>query len=49
LQLARRHQPNLVVLDIIMPGMDGLTVCREMRQDPGSLDNTGIDAHSKNP
>ena len=34
LQLARRHQPNLVVLDIIMPGMDGLTVCREMRQDP---------------
>jgi DNA-binding response OmpR family regulator len=33
LQLARRHQPNLVVLDIIMPGMDGLTVCRQMRQD----------------
>jgi len=34
LQLARRYQPNLVVLDIIMPGMDGLTVSREMRQDP---------------
>jgi DNA-binding response OmpR family regulator len=34
LQLTRRHQPNLVVLDIIMPGMDGLTVCRQMRQDP---------------
>jgi DNA-binding response OmpR family regulator len=34
LQLARRHQPNLVVLDIIMPGMDGLTVCRQLRQDP---------------
>jgi len=34
LQLCRRHQPNLVVLDIIMPGMDGLTVCRQMRQDP---------------
>ena len=33
LQLARRHQPNLVVLDIIMPGMDGLAVCRQMRQD----------------
>lgn len=34
LQLARRHQPNLIVLDIIMPGMDGLTVCRQLRQDP---------------
>ena len=34
LQLARRHQPNLVVLDIVMPGMDGFTVCRQMRQDP---------------
>jgi DNA-binding response OmpR family regulator len=38
LQLARRHQPNLVVLDIIMPGMDGLTVCRQLRQDPAVAD-----------
>jgi DNA-binding response OmpR family regulator len=34
LQLTRRHFPNLVILDIVMPGMDGLTVCRQMRQDP---------------
>jgi two-component system, OmpR family, response regulator RpaA len=33
LQAARREVPDLVVLDVIMPGMDGYTVCREMRQD----------------
>lgn len=34
LRLARRESPNLIILDIIMPGMDGYAVCRELRADP---------------
>jgi DNA-binding response OmpR family regulator len=34
LQLARRHQPDLFILDIMMPGVDGYQVCRQIRGDP---------------
>jgi len=34
LRTARRRPPDLAILDIIMPGMDGYTVCREFRGDP---------------
>ncbi len=34
LKIARQNNPDLVILDIIMPGMDGYTVCREMRANP---------------
>jgi len=31
LDLARQHMPDLVVLDLMLPGLDGLEVCRRLR------------------
>ena len=33
LALARRDRPDLVVLDLMLPGMDGLDVCRALRRE----------------
>ncbi len=33
LAIARREKPDLIVLDLMMPGMDGLDVCRNLRRD----------------
>lgn len=36
LRLARSERPNLLVLDLMLPGMDGLDVTRALRQDPAT-------------
>ncbi len=34
LRLAKSERPDLIVLDIMMPGMDGVEVCNQLRQLP---------------
>ncbi len=38
LEKARIESPDLVILDIIMPGADGLKVCEEIKKDPRTRD-----------
>ncbi|HWG98255.1 MAG TPA: response regulator [Pilimelia sp.] len=38
LEVARERRPRLAVLDVSMPGMSGLDVCRMLRADPSTRD-----------
>src|SRR3954466_15159542 len=40
-ELAQEHLPNLVLLDVMMPGMSGWEVCRKIRE-AVSLAHTGV-------
>ncbi len=33
LQVARREHPDLIILDLMLPGIDGIEVCRVLRQE----------------
>ena len=35
---AAASQPDLILLDLMMPGMDGYTVCRQLKSNPATRD-----------
>jgi len=42
LSLARLHHPSLVMLDIMMPGIDGFETCRRLKADPETADSAVV-------
>jgi len=34
LNIIRSESPNLIILDLMLPGMDGLSICQQMKSDP---------------
>lgn len=44
----RSHHPDLILMDIQLPGMDGLTLTRRLKADPGTADIpiVGLSAHA---
>jgi len=42
LALAREHRPDLVLLDVMMPGLSGFEVCRALKDDPATANATVV-------
>ncbi|MGP4845853.1 ATP-binding response regulator [Marinobacter sp. 1Y8] len=42
LTLAERHHPEVILLDIMMPGMDGYEVCERLKHNPATSDGAVV-------
>jgi two-component system, OmpR family, phosphate regulon response regulator PhoB len=40
--LARKHHPEVVLLDVMMPGLSGFDVCRALKDDPATAEATVV-------
>jgi two-component system phosphate regulon response regulator PhoB len=36
LELAKKNRPNLIILDLMLPGMDGKDICRSIKSNPAT-------------
>ena len=39
IEMAQKNNPDLVLLDVMMPEMDGIEVCEQLRSDPKNSRN----------
>ena len=38
IRMAQQERPEMIILDVLMPNMDGYEICRRLRADPGLKD-----------
>ncbi|MCL5075601.1 MAG: response regulator [Chloroflexi bacterium] len=42
LALAQKEQPDILLLDVLMPGLDGFEVCERLKKDPATAGITVV-------
>ena len=47
LETARKEHPQMILLDVLMPGKNGFQVCRQLKTDPATSDIKIIIVSSK--